>query len=81
MKKCIFKCENGICGRSTSPNHCKVVTEPICSICDVYTDSLGLSTEQKLKNAIKKAIQLIEANDESKALRILQEALSLYLPA
>ena len=79
MKNCIFKClGDGTCGRSTSSHHCKVVNNAICSICDVYTDSIELSAEQKLKNSIKKAISFLQddgCEDGTEALRVLQEAL------
>jgi hypothetical protein len=79
MKNCMFKClGDDTCGRSTSSHHCQVVNNAICSICDGYTDSLELSTEQKLKNSIKKALEVLPSSiDNREGREMLYKALRI----
>jgi hypothetical protein len=66
-----------MCARSTSNHHTQIVTDEICKTCLVHQDTIQVSKEVLLKNAIRKAIDFIEATDEPEALEVLYEALKL----
>jgi hypothetical protein len=78
MKKCIYRCGDNLCGRSTSDNHCKIVNDDICKLCDGYqrkllqqTDVLSSDTEEVIKNAIFE----IKQGRPDRAIIILEQAL------
>ena len=77
MEKCIYRCQDNMCARSTSNHHTKIVTDEICKTCIVHQSNVQVSKEVLFKNAIRKAIDFIEATDEPEALFVLKEALKL----
>jgi len=78
-KICIYKCESdGICARSTSKYHCKKVTDEICKECLLQQDKPFVSDKQLIKNAIKKALDILPYTvNNHKGITILQDALKI----
>jgi hypothetical protein len=76
--KCVYRCTDGLCGRSTSNHHCQIVTDAICESCDVNSVSLEKSPQQTLKQAISKALEVLPMIPENEhAVDILTAALEV----
>lgn len=78
-KKCIYRSNSdNMCCCSTSNHHCKTVSNAICNICFHNQDTATVSDKQKVKNAIKRAIELLPSTiDNREGKEILYDALKL----
>jgi len=63
MLKCIYKCgTDKICCCSSSEHHCEVVTDAVCGKCELIQDKPTISPEQRLKNIIIGALDILPSN-------------------
>ena len=79
MAKCMYKCESdGTCARSTCSHHCQQVDDEICSKCLLNQEYPILSGKQLVKNAVKKALEVLPSSiDNREGRELLYKALNI----
>ncbi len=79
MVKCIYKCEeSGICCRSTSENHCKVVPLDTCKNCALIQEKPTIGDKQQLKGIIRTVLKLLPSIPENRqAISLLYDGLKV----
>lgn len=78
MVKCMYRSQNtNTCGRSTSVNHCEIVTDAICGGCVVYQTTPTVNDKTRFKRIMREAVHALEDSNTIEALRILNEGLKI----